>query len=56
MSKFVALYLRYRTPEGKQSTYRPVLYDAKKRLRPGWCMVSGVAEHHRECTYHLRYK
>src|ERR1700730_3902177 len=54
--KLVALYLRYKTLEGKQSTYRPVLYDAKKRLRPGWCMVAGVAEQHSECTYHLRYK
>jgi hypothetical protein len=52
----VGLYLRYRTPEGKQSPNRPVLYDAKKRIRPGWCTVAGVAEHHPDCTYHLRYK
>jgi integrase/recombinase XerD len=54
--KLIALYLRYRTPEGKQSPCRPVLYDAKKRLRPSWCLVAGVAEQHSECTYHLRYK
>src|SRR3984957_688726 len=54
--KLVALYLRYRTPEGKQSPCRPVAFDAKARLRPGWCMVGGVAEQHSECTYHLRYK
>jgi integrase len=52
----VGLYLRYRTPEGKQSANRPVLYDAKKRLRPGWCTVNGIAEHHPDCTYSLRYK
>jgi hypothetical protein len=33
----VGLYLRYRTPEGKQSPPRPVVWDSKKRLRPGWC-------------------
>src|ERR1700722_16285229 len=52
----VGLYLRFRTPEGKQSPPRPVLYDAKKRIRPGWCKVGGVAEQHPDCTYHLRYK
>jgi len=40
----VGLYLRYRQ-EGKQSPYRPVLWDAKKRLRPFWCTVRGVEEH-----------
>jgi integrase/recombinase XerD len=50
----VGLYLRYRQ-EGKQSPYRPVLWDAKKRLRPFWCMVRGVEEHHPEGSYHLRY-
>jgi hypothetical protein len=54
--KLIALYLRHRTPEGKQSTYRPVAWDAKRRLRAGWCLVAGVAEQHSECTYHLRYK
>ena len=52
----VGLYLRYRTPEGKQSPPRPVAWDSKSRLRPGWCMVGGVAEHHPEASYHLRYK
>jgi integrase/recombinase XerD len=52
----VGLYLRYRTPEGKQSPPRPVAWDSKKRLRPGWCTVNGIAEHHPDCTYHLRYK
>jgi hypothetical protein len=50
----VGLYLRYRQ-EGKQSPYRPVCWDAKKRLRPFWCMVRGVEEHHPEGSYHLRY-
>jgi integrase/recombinase XerD len=54
--KLVGLYLRYRTPEGKQSACRPVLYDAKNRLRPGWCLVIDVEERHPDCTYHLRYK
>jgi hypothetical protein len=40
----VGLYLRCRTPEGKQSPHRPVLSDAKERLRPGWCTVNGIAE------------
>jgi len=40
----VGLCLRYRTPEGKQSPHRPVLYDVKKRLRLGWCTVNGIAE------------
>ena len=52
----VGLYLRYRTPENKQSPYRPVAWDAKKRIRPGWCMVDGVAEQHTDVTYHLRFK
>jgi hypothetical protein len=50
------LYLRYRTPEGKQSPPRPVAWDSKSRLRPGWCMVGGVAEHHPDASYRLRYK
>ena len=50
----VGLYLRYRQ-EGKQSPYRPVCWDAKNRLRPFWCMVCGVEEHHPEGSYHLRY-
>jgi hypothetical protein len=33
-----------------------VAWDAKKRIRTGWCLVAGVAEQHSECTYHLRYK
>jgi hypothetical protein len=52
----VGLYLRYRTPEGKQSPPRPVAWDSKSRLRPGWCMVGDVTEHHPEGSYHLRYK
>ena len=52
----VGLYLRYRTPEGNQSPPRPTAWDSKSRLRPGWCMVGGVAEHHPEASYHLRYK
>jgi hypothetical protein len=51
-----ALYLRYQTPEGKQSPYRPVAWDSKQRLRPGWCLVAGVAEQHKDVTYHLRRK
>jgi integrase/recombinase XerD len=54
--KLVGLYLKYHTPEGEQSPYRPVLYDAKNRLRPGWCLVAGQEERHPDCTYHLRYK
>jgi integrase/recombinase XerD len=54
--KLIGLYLKYHTPEGKQSPYRPVLYDAKNRLRPGWCLVAGQEERHPDCTYHLRYK
>jgi hypothetical protein len=54
--KLVGLYLKYRTPEGKQSPYRPVLYDAKNRLRPGWCLVAGQEARHPDCTYYLRYK
>jgi hypothetical protein len=52
----VGLYLRYRTPENKQSPYRAVAWDAKKRVRPGWCVVNGIAEQHTDVTYHLRYK
>jgi hypothetical protein len=40
----VGLYLRYRTPENKQSPYRPAAWDAKSRLRPGWCMVGGIGD------------
>lgn len=50
------LYLRNRTAEGKQSPYRPALYDAKKRLRPGWCVVNGKEEHHPQAVYSERYK
>ena len=56
MEKFrVGIYLRFRTPDGKQSPYRPAAWDSKKRLRMGWCLVAGVAQHHPEATYHLRY-
>lgn len=50
------LYLRFRTPEGKQSAYCPALYDAKSRLRSGWCLVHGTPEHHPEATYYHRIK
>jgi hypothetical protein len=50
------LYLRYRTAEGKQSSQRPALYDKKKRLRPGWCVVDGREEHHPEAIYSERYR
>ncbi len=50
------LYLRFRTPEGKQSPYFPAAWDSKKRVRPHWCVVKGVPEHHPEASYHLRYK
>ena len=50
----VGLYLRYRQ-EGKQSPYRPVCWDVEKRLRPFWCVVRGIEEHHPEGSYHLRY-
>jgi hypothetical protein len=51
----VGIYLRFRTLEGKQSPYRPAVWDSKKRLRVGWCFVAGIAQHHPEATYHLRY-
>lgn len=50
------LYLRFRTPDGKQSPYCPVLYDKKSRLRAGWCLVRGVEERHPEATYYQRIK
>jgi hypothetical protein len=33
------LYLRFRTPGGKQSPYCPALFDQKSRIRPFWCLV-----------------
>lgn len=50
------LYLRYRTPDGKQSPYCPAVYDTKNRLRQFVCMVNGVEERHPEGSYYLRYK
>jgi hypothetical protein len=43
------LYLRLRTPDGKQSPYCPALFDHKSRIRPFWCLVKGVEELHRDC-------
>ncbi len=50
------LYLRFRTPDGKQSPYCPALFDHKSRIRPSWCLVKGVEELHREGTYYRRAK
>ena len=49
------LYLRFRTPDGKQP-YCPVVYDSKSRLRPFWCLVNGIPEHHPEGVYYHRFK
>lgn len=51
-----SLYLRFRTPEGKQSPYCPALFDSKRRLRPFWCLVKATPEHHPEASYYSRYK
>jgi hypothetical protein len=50
------LYLRFRTPDGKQSPYRPALFDHKSRIRPFWCLVKGVEELRRDGTYYRRVK
>lgn len=50
------LYLRFRMPDGKQSPYCPALFDNKSRIRPFWCLVKGMPEHHPEATYHKRVK
>jgi hypothetical protein len=38
------LYLRFRTPDAKQSPFCPALFDHKFRIRPFWCLVKGVEE------------
>jgi len=50
------LYLRFRSPDRKQSPYCPALYDSKSRIRPFWCLVRGTPEHHPEATYYMRVK
>jgi integrase/recombinase XerD len=50
------LYLRFRTPDGKQSPYCLALFDHKSRIRPFWCLVKGIEEFHRDGTYHRRVK
>lgn len=50
------IYLRIRTAEGRQP-YCPVIWETKnRRLKPHWCLVGGVPEHHPEAAYHLRYR
>jgi hypothetical protein len=51
-----SLYLRFRTPDNKQSAYCPALFDHKSRIRPFWCLVKGVEEFHRDGTYYRRVK
>ena len=51
-----SLYLRFRMPGEKQSPYCPALYDSKSRIRPFWCLVNGVPEHHPEATYYKRVR
>jgi hypothetical protein len=51
----VSIYLRIRQPDGKQP-YCPAIWETKKTLRPHWCLVQRVPEHHSEGTYHLRYR
>ena len=46
-----SLYLRFRQPDGKQSSYCPAVFDGKSRLRSFWCLVKGVPEYHPEATY-----
>lgn len=50
------LYLRFRTPDGKQSPYCPAVFDHKSRIRAFWCLVKGVEELHRDGTYYRRVK
>jgi integrase/recombinase XerD len=55
----VSVYLRIRitTPEGKISQpYCKAVRACRGRLKPFWCLVKGVEEHHAEGTYCLRYK
>ncbi|HXM60886.1 MAG TPA: site-specific integrase [Terriglobales bacterium] len=51
-----SLYLRFRQPDGKQSSYCRAIFDGKSRLRPFWCLVRGTEEHHPEATYYQRTK
>ncbi len=51
----VALFLRVRLADGRQARVKPAL--AKNHvMRPLWGMVKGVAEHHPEATYILRFR
>ena len=50
------LYLRFKTPEGKQSPYCPAVYDSKSRIRNFWCLVNGVPESHPNGYYYQRVK
>lgn len=49
-----SLYLRFRQPDGKQSSYCRAIFDGKSRLRPFWCLVRGTEEHHPEATCYQR--
>ena len=51
----VSIYLRIRQPDGKQP-YCPAVWENKKNLKPHWCLVQRLPEHHPEGTYHLRYR
>jgi hypothetical protein len=51
-----SLYLRFRQPDGKQSSYCRAIFDGKSRLRPFWCLVRGTEEHHPEATHYQRIK
>jgi len=50
------LYLKFRQPDGKQSPYCPAVFDKKSRIRPFWCLVKGVEEHHPDGYYYDRVK
>ncbi|HXX02047.1 MAG TPA: site-specific integrase [Candidatus Acidoferrales bacterium] len=52
----IKLYLRFRTPDGKQSPYCPAVCDSKSRLRDFWCLVNGQPEFHPNGYYYQRVK
>ncbi len=51
----VRLYIRVRRPDGTNPFLQPVR-NRNGSLRGGFATVNGVAEHHAEATYYLRYK
>lgn len=53
MSQTVTIVLRIK--QGTRYPFYPIV-KIGNRIKPQWCLVNGIAEHHPERRFYLRYR